>query len=92
MTSQPTAVTAEYRALHKYLAERFADVVVLTFTQIEDLVGHPLPALARAQQEWWANPAAGTAPTVQSLSWTQASRTATPNLRAGTVASERRLA
>jgi hypothetical protein len=92
MTSQPTTVTAEYRALHKYLTERFADIVVLTFAQIEDLLGHPLPDLARARVEWWANPAAGSTPPVQSLSWTQASRTATPNLRACTVAFERRSA
>jgi hypothetical protein len=26
MTSQPAAVTAEYRALYKYLAERFEDL------------------------------------------------------------------
>jgi hypothetical protein len=92
MTSQPSAVTAEYRALHKYLVERFADIVVLTFNQIEDLLGHPLPELARAEREWWANPAAESVPSVQSLAWTQASRTATANLRACTVAFERRSA
>ncbi len=91
-TNQPSAVAAEYRPLYQYLVERFADVVVLTFSQIEDLLGNPLPEIARAQREWWATPAAESAPSVQSLSWTQASRTATPNLRACVVVFERRSA
>ena len=32
-----------YRLLHDYLRERYADTVVLTFEQIEDLGGFPLP-------------------------------------------------
>jgi hypothetical protein len=33
-------------AAHKYLAARYADAVVLTFAQIEDLAGFALPELA----------------------------------------------
>ena len=50
------AVPREYLPLHKYLDTRFADVVVLRFAEMEDLLGSTLPALARLQPEWWANP------------------------------------
>ena len=43
-------VPTEYLPLHKYLVNRFADSVVLTFAQLEDLTGCPLPDSARAQQ------------------------------------------
>jgi hypothetical protein len=83
------AVPAEYRALHKYLDDRYANTVVLTFGEIEDLLGFTLPNPARLEHEWWANPAADSSPSAQSRSWTQASRTAKPNLQAQTVAFER---
>lgn len=63
--------------------------VVLTFAEIEDLLGFTLPDLARFQQEWWANADADSTPSAQCLSWTQASRTAKPNLLAQTVMFER---
>lgn len=81
----PGAVTVEFRPLHLYLKNRFADTVVLTFAQIEDLLGHTLPATARAEPEWWANTDAGGAPSVQSRSWMLADRLATANLFARTV-------
>lgn len=79
----------EYAALHKYLDDRFADTVVLTFGQIEDILGFELPHLARNGHDWWENVSAGTAPSPQSRCWTQASRTAEPNMHARTVAFER---
>lgn len=86
---QRFAVPREYLSLHKYLNNRFADTVVLTFAQIEDLLGFALPDLARVHREWWANPEENTAPSAQARSWTQASRTAKPNLLAQTVLFER---
>lgn len=83
------AVPVEYLPLHKYLENRYADTVVLTFGQIEDLLGFTLPDVARAQDEWWANEGVNCPPSTQSLSWTQASRTAQPNLRARIVRFER---
>ena len=80
---------AEYLSLHKYLAERFANTVVLTFAEIEDLLGFTLPNLARLQKEWWANPEAHCTPSTQSRSWTEACRSAKPNLLAQTVTFER---
>lgn len=87
--SPPFAVPAEYRSLHKYLDDRYADIVVLTFAEIEDLLGFTLPDLARLQPEWWANADAASTPSPQSRSWIQAGRTATPNLGAQTVVFER---
>lgn len=68
-------VSGKYQLLHKYLEERFASTVVLTFAEIEDLIGSALPEQARSEPEWWTN----------ALS----SRTATPNLLAQTVAFDR---
>jgi hypothetical protein len=86
---QLVAVPSEYRLLHKYLDERFADTVVLSFAEIEDLIGSTLPMSARVEPTWWANPDADHTPSAQSQSWTQASRTAKANLIARTVAFER---
>jgi hypothetical protein len=65
-------VPGKYQLLHKYLDERFAGTVVLTFAEVEDLIGSALPDQARSEAAWWTN----------ALS----SRTATPNLLAQTVA------
>ena len=75
--------------LHKYLDERYADAVVLTFAEIEDLIGYALPDVARRSHDWWAAPAPD--PTHRRLadSWIQANRTARPNLRALTVTFDR---
>jgi hypothetical protein len=79
----------EYQLLHQYLRDRFADRVVLTFAQIEDLLGFPLPDSARRERAWWgaADPAA--LRSVQSEAWTLAGRTATVNLPARSVLFER---
>ena len=78
----------EFEPLQKYLRGRYADRVVLTFSQIEDLLGFPLPGPARLEPEWWAG-AAASAPSAQSESWTVAGRTATVNMSAQTVVFER---
>ena len=76
-----------YEPLHKYLRDRFADRVVLTFAEIEDLVGFALPAAARLEREWWS----GTAPprSPQSDAWRLAHRSAVVNLQAAHVVFER---
>lgn len=78
-----------YGPLQKYLAARYADAVVLTFAQIEDLLGFPLPDAAWVEPGWWALPATGAVSSTQSQSWSLAKRTATPNLPAETVRFER---
>jgi hypothetical protein len=80
--------SAKYLALYRYLENRYADVTVLTFDQIEDVLGFTLPSLARTTAAWWQTGATnGQAP--QSAAWILAGRTATPNLLAKTVLFER---
>jgi hypothetical protein len=81
-------VPGEYQSLQKYLEERYASIVVLTFEQMEALLGFALPALAWTEQEWWTGAAVPT--NRQSEAWTGAGRTAAPNLAARTVTFERR--
>ena len=66
-----------YEAVCRYVENRYADTVVLTFAEVEDLLGFSLPDLARVQLEWWASSLAVT------------SRTITPNLAAEIVSFER---
>jgi hypothetical protein len=66
-----------YEPLCRYVENRYADTVVLTFAEVEDLLGFTLPDTARIQLEWWASSLAVT------------SRTVTPNLAAEIVSFER---
>jgi hypothetical protein len=75
--------------LYKYLDERYADAVVLTFAEIEDLVGVELPELARLSSDWWTTPDLAPNRSRFADSWILANRTAWPNLRALTVAFDR---
>ena len=79
-------VPAEYRALYTYLEHRYAGMAVLTFEQIEALLGFPLPAPARTDQDWWTD---RVDPHAHSAAWTGAGRTAAPNFSARTVTFER---
>jgi hypothetical protein len=83
------SVPAAYRVFHDYLKRRYADTVVLTFGEIEDLLGFPLPDAARLRAHWWANDSEESGTSIQSRAWVEASRTAKPNLFARTVAFER---
>jgi hypothetical protein len=83
-------VSDKYASLHEYLANRFADNVVLTFGQLEDLLGCALPDSARVQQEWWTSTQRDAGKSSCSDAWLMAGRTARPNLLARTVAFERR--
>ena len=82
-------MSGQYLLLHKYLQNRYADTVVLTFGQIESLLGFSLPDQARFNDQWWSNAATSTNGTHYTDSWTLARRVATPNLPAQTVAFER---
>jgi hypothetical protein len=83
-------VTGKYAPLHEYLANRYADSVVLTFSQIEDLLGGALPDTARVRDEWWTSADSVADKSSCSDAWILAGRTARPNLLARTVAFERR--
>ena len=80
---------AEYHSLHAYLEHRYATTVVLTFEQVESLLGFALPEPARSQRDWWTAPASSL--DRHPHAWMAAGRTATPNLLARTVAFERPL-
>jgi hypothetical protein len=85
--SHPTA--GEYELLYRYLRDRYANRVVLTFAEIEDLLGFSLPDLARIEFAWWDGGDFAGAPSTQSFAWTLAERTATVNLQAQSVVFER---
>jgi len=96
---QGCVMSGTYLSLYKYLENRYANTVVLTFAEIEDLLGFALPDLARLRQEWWTNPDSNPDSNSNSNSnndqpsyshsWILASRTARPNLLAQTVVFER---
>ena len=87
--TQPRAplVPAEYLSLYAYLEHRYASIVVLTFEQMEALLGFALPSSACTERDWWTGAAVDTHG--YSAAWTGAGRTATPNLSARNVTFER---
>ena len=80
-------VPAEYVSLYTYLEHRYASCLVLTFDQMEALLGFALPASACTEREWWTGAAVHTHR--HSAAWVGAGPTATPNLPARTVTFER---
>ena len=80
-------VPAEYLSLYTYLERRYASIVVLTFEQMEALLGFALPASACSERDWWTGGPAFT--NLYSEAWIGAGRTAMPNLSARTVTFER---
>jgi hypothetical protein len=86
---RPFDVPSEYLPLHKYLDGRYADTVVLTFADIEALLGFALPDSARLQAAWWSSESTEGPPSPQSGAWTHARRTARPRLGAAIVTFER---
>ena len=88
---QASQMTGKFLPLYRYLENRYANTVVLTFGQIEDLLGFALPDLARTDLAWWTETEAHTAQPRYSDAWTLGSRTAKPNLLAQNVVFERAL-
>jgi len=80
-------VPAEYLSLYTYLNHRYASIAVLTFEQIEALLGFALPAPASVERDWWTGVAVEGSRHAEA--WVGAGRTATPNLTARTVRFER---
>jgi hypothetical protein len=78
-------MSGAYVLLHTYLDRRFADTLVLTFAQVEDVLGFALPAEARLRREWWTDAAVDAGGSSYADAWVLASRTAVPNLVARTV-------
>jgi hypothetical protein len=85
---EPTPpVPAAYMPLYTYLDRRYAARVVLTFEQIESLLGFAPPSPAFADAEWWTDGQGAT--DRHSDAWTAARRSAAPQLSARIVAFER---
>ena len=82
------SISGKAAPLHKYLNERFADSVVLTFGEIEDLIGFALPERAGLSDDWWTAPAPDSIRLADA--WILANRTARPSLSARTVVFDRR--
>jgi len=80
-------VPAAYMPLYMYLNRRYAGTVVLTFEQIEALLGFAPPSPGLADAEWWTD-ACGTNDR-HTAAWTAAHRSAAPQLSARIVAFER---
>src|SRR5687767_9801299 len=76
-----------YLPLYAYLEHRYASSVVLTFEQMESLLGFALPAAARQEPGWWTSDAGHGVRDGEA--WTAAKRTAMPNLLARHVRFER---
>jgi len=83
----PPPVPAAYMPLFTYLNRRYAGTVVLTFEQIEALLGFAPPSPGLADAEWWTDPC-GTNDR-HTAAWTAAHRSAAPQLSARIVAFER---
>jgi hypothetical protein len=82
-------MSGEYLALHTYLENRYAHTVVLTFEQMEALIGSALPPQARSDRGWWIGARTDAPAARHRDAWILARRTAAPNLIAGIVAFER---
>lgn len=76
-------VPAEYLSLYTYLEQRSPAIVVLTFEQMEALLGFALSASARTEPDWWSDAAVQCL--CHSSAWTETGRTAIPDLPARTV-------
>ena len=85
----PRRMSGEYLALHTYLEIRYAQTVVLTFEQIEALIGSALPPQARSDREWWIAARMDAPGARHRDAWILARRTAAPNFVAGIVVFER---
>jgi hypothetical protein len=79
----------QYQGLYTYLHGRFANRLVLTFSEIEDLLGFSLPEAACRDSAWWYLSETTGVASAQSNAWALAGRTASVNLSARCVVFER---
>src|SRR5688572_12532025 len=89
VAESPVIFRGEYRLLHAYLQPRFSSRVVLTYSEIEDLIGFTLPPQARIDKTWWSGADGGPDESRHAVAWTLTNRVAAVNLLAGKVAFER---
>ncbi len=46
---------SRYDRLKEYLRQRAGQRIAITFAEIEEVLGRPLPASARRHRAWWSN-------------------------------------
>ena len=73
---------AKYDPLRDHLASLKSSSVVLSFAEVERVIGAALPPSARTHAEWRANEASLAATHVQCRAWMRAGYDASPNLSA----------
>ena len=83
--SQGRVMSGPYLQFFEYLENRYAGTVVLTFAQIESLLGSALPAAALVDDVWWTGAEVDMAKPQCSDCWLLARRSAVPNLTARVV-------
>jgi hypothetical protein len=88
--AEAVPIAGLYGPLHVYLRDRYANEVVLTLTEMEDILGFALPPSAHHDPHWWANDDRPLTTETQSRPWILADRIATPHLAAHIVSFERR--
>jgi hypothetical protein len=74
-----------YNPLHDRLQRNDAVSLKLSFTEIEELLGRPLPQSAYDLFEWWSNEDLATTRHVQCRAWQTAGYSAEVDLNARTV-------
>lgn len=79
---------SKYEPLPQFLSGKSASLLRLTFQEIEEILGFPLPKSAYAHEAWWSNNETGHS---HARSWLRAGwRTAAIDLAARKVTFERR--
>ncbi|WP_342598104.1 hypothetical protein MHB48_10830 [Psychrobacillus sp. FSL H8-0483] len=67
---------SKYEPLHKYLKSKDSRRFVMTFLEVEEVLGFNLPVSASKYMAWWDSASQHT----QAYSWTKAGFQAKPNL------------
>ena len=80
---------AKYDPLNRYLRRQSAAELILTFSEIENLLTALLPGSA-SRREWWANEASVASMHVQCRAWIQAGYDAFPEISRERVTFRRR--
>jgi len=78
-------MATKYDPLRLHLKRVATSSTVLTFTEIERVIGTSLPPTAGKRSEWWANEISPASRHVQCHAWRDAGFNAFPNLTGQTV-------
>ncbi len=76
----PPASAGKYEPLRAWLLGQTGAEIILTFNEIEDILGDELPTSARQYVAWWANEDPRLSQHVQCRAWRGGGWTARPNL------------